>query len=155
LEGLNVRPAFGEAKRPDCPAKVDASGAYAINGVFARQPQARPSKEMTPAKKVCDAGHCVKNQPVNSSPTHSTPKDISGRYLQTTSDDGIAENVGDFAPNSEANDWYVRTSHSLFQSAPEVTEKRSNEFSEILTRVDRRLRQPMPPMMRRGPRPIS
>ena len=68
---------------------------------------------------------------------YSTRKDISGRYLQTASDDGIAENVSDF------------------QSAPEMMLKRRAESVRALTRVERRLRQPMPPMMRRGLRPIS
>jgi hypothetical protein len=45
---------------------------------------------------------------------HSTPqltsrkyKDGRGWYVRATSDDGITENVGDFASDSEAKDWIL------------------------------------------------
>jgi hypothetical protein len=54
---------------------------------------------------------------------HSTPrltsreyKDGRGWYVQATRDDGITENVGDFASDSEAKDWIVRKSTAYFKA---------------------------------------
>jgi len=54
---------------------------------------------------------------------HSTPqlasreyKDGRGWYVQATGDDGITENVGDFASDSEAKDWIVRKSIAYFKA---------------------------------------
>ena len=48
---------------------------------------------------------------------HSTPqltsreyKDGRGWYVQATDDGGLTENVGDFASDSEAQDWISRKS---------------------------------------------
>jgi hypothetical protein len=54
---------------------------------------------------------------------HSTPqltsreyKDCRGWYVQATSDDGITENLGDFASDSEAKDWIIRKSIAFFKA---------------------------------------
>jgi hypothetical protein len=54
---------------------------------------------------------------------HSTPrltpreyKDGRGWYIEATSDGGIAENVGDFASDSEAKDWIARKSIAYFKA---------------------------------------
>jgi hypothetical protein len=43
-------------------------------------------------------------------------KDGRGWYVQATSDDGITENLGDFASDSEAKDWIVRKSIAFFKA---------------------------------------
>jgi hypothetical protein len=43
-------------------------------------------------------------------------KDGRGWYVQATSDDGITENVGDFASDSEAKDWIARKSTAYFKA---------------------------------------
>jgi hypothetical protein len=43
-------------------------------------------------------------------------KDGRGWCVQATSDDGITENVGDFASDSEAKDWIVRKSIAYFKA---------------------------------------
>jgi hypothetical protein len=55
--------------------------------------------------------------------THATPqltsreyKDGRGWYIEATSDGGIAENVGDFASDSEAKDWIARKSIAYFKA---------------------------------------
>jgi hypothetical protein len=54
---------------------------------------------------------------------HSAPqltsreyKDGRGWYVQATSDDGVTENVGDFASDSEAKDWISRKSIAFFKA---------------------------------------
>jgi hypothetical protein len=54
---------------------------------------------------------------------HSTPqfaaheyKDGRGWYVEATGDGGTAENVGDFASASEAQDWIVRKSTAYFKA---------------------------------------
>ena len=54
---------------------------------------------------------------------HSTPqltareyKDGRGWYVESTGDGGSAENVGDFASASEAEDWIVRKSTAYFKA---------------------------------------
>jgi hypothetical protein len=54
---------------------------------------------------------------------HSAPrlttreyKDGRGWYVEATSDGGIAENVGDFASDSEAKDWILRKSIAYFKA---------------------------------------
>jgi hypothetical protein len=42
-------------------------------------------------------------------------KDGRGWYVEATNDDGAAENVGDFASASEAEDWIVRESTAYFK----------------------------------------
>jgi hypothetical protein len=55
--------------------------------------------------------------------THSMPqltpreyKDGRGWYVEAISDGGTAENVGDFASDSEAKDWIVRKSTAYFKA---------------------------------------
>jgi hypothetical protein len=43
-------------------------------------------------------------------------KDGRGWYVEATSEGGIAENVGDFATDSEARDWIARKSTAYFKS---------------------------------------
>jgi hypothetical protein len=54
---------------------------------------------------------------------HSAPgltsreyKDGRGWYVVATSEDGVAENVGDFASDSEAKDWIARKSVAYFKT---------------------------------------
>jgi hypothetical protein len=54
---------------------------------------------------------------------HATPqltpreyKDGRGWYVEATGDGGVAENVGDFASDSEAKDWIVRKSIAYFKA---------------------------------------
>jgi hypothetical protein len=54
---------------------------------------------------------------------HSTPqfaareyRDGRGWYVEATDDSGVAENVGDFASASEAQDWIVRKSTAYFKA---------------------------------------
>jgi hypothetical protein len=54
---------------------------------------------------------------------HSTPqltareyKDGRGWYVESTGDGGFAENVGDFASASEAEDWIIRKSTASFKA---------------------------------------
>lgn len=54
---------------------------------------------------------------------HSTPqltpreyKDGRGWYVEATGDGGVAENVGDFASHSEAEDWIARKSIAYFKA---------------------------------------
>jgi hypothetical protein len=54
---------------------------------------------------------------------HSTPqltsreyKDGRGWYVQATGNGGLAENVGDFASDSEAQDWIARKSIAYFKA---------------------------------------
>lgn len=41
-------------------------------------------------------------------------KDARGWFVEATFDGGIAENVGDFASDSEAKDWIARKSIAYF-----------------------------------------
>ena len=53
------------------------------------------------------------------SATRLTPreyKDGRGWYVEAISDGGIADNVGDFASDSEAKDWIVRKSIAYFKA---------------------------------------
>ncbi len=43
-------------------------------------------------------------------------KDGRGWYVEAISDGGLAENVGDFASESEAKDWIVRKSITYFKA---------------------------------------
>lgn len=43
-------------------------------------------------------------------------KDGRGWYVEATIDGGIAENVGDFASDSEAKDWITRKSIAYFKA---------------------------------------
>jgi hypothetical protein len=43
-------------------------------------------------------------------------KDGRGWYFQAISDEGITENVGDFASDPEAKDWIVRKSIAYFKA---------------------------------------
>ena len=43
-------------------------------------------------------------------------KDGRGWYVEASGDGGIAENVGDFASASEAQDWIVRKSTAYFKA---------------------------------------
>jgi hypothetical protein len=54
---------------------------------------------------------------------HSTPqltareyKDGRGWYVESTGDASLAENVGDFASASEAEDWIIRKSTAYFKA---------------------------------------
>jgi hypothetical protein len=54
---------------------------------------------------------------------HSAPqltpreyKDGRGWYVEATSDGGVAENVGDFASDSEAKDWIARKSTAYLKA---------------------------------------
>jgi hypothetical protein len=42
-------------------------------------------------------------------------KDGRGWYVQATSDDGVTENLGDFASDLEAKDWITRKSIAYFK----------------------------------------
>jgi hypothetical protein len=43
-------------------------------------------------------------------------KDGRGWYVEATVDGGAAENVGDFASDSEANDWIVRKATAYYKT---------------------------------------
>ena len=43
-------------------------------------------------------------------------KDGSGWYLETVGDDGVAENIGDFSSEAEAQDWIVHKSAAFFNA---------------------------------------
>ena len=43
-------------------------------------------------------------------------KDGRGWYVEAAGDGGITENVGDFAAESEANDWIARKSIAYFKA---------------------------------------
>ena len=43
-------------------------------------------------------------------------KDGRGWYVEATSNGGMTENVGDFASDSEAEDWIVRKSAAYFKA---------------------------------------
>jgi hypothetical protein len=68
-----VRLAFSVGETARLSGQMSIHSTYATNVVFARQAQARPSKEMTPAGRDCDAGSRLK----------LTGWLISGRKVQT------------------------------------------------------------------------
>jgi hypothetical protein len=43
-------------------------------------------------------------------------KDGRGWYIEAIGDGGVAENVGDFASDSEAQDWIIRKSSAYFKA---------------------------------------
>jgi hypothetical protein len=43
-------------------------------------------------------------------------KDGRGWYVEATPDGGVPENVGDFASDSEAQDWIIRKSAAYFKT---------------------------------------
>jgi hypothetical protein len=74
-----------------------------------REPARNPSDKEP--RTVTMTGHHLQPQT-----TLRRYKDGSGWYLETVGDDGVAENIGDFSSEAEAQDWIVHKSAAFFNA---------------------------------------